>query len=184
MEDTSYHNMKVLDKRQKDSTLCPLVINIQNNLTGQTFSMKIQNILAEDFGGAPAAPATPSIKFKDLNTLQVRTLQRMADGQVDVDSANENEYDIMADLVELGLLDQEYQLTKAGQNAVAIAKKIGGSAELLDARKKQQAMSNFDRTGAAPDDVEVDGVEFDDADGEPEEEDEFKFDLGKGRPAF
>ena len=176
--------MKVLDKPKKDSTLCPLVINIQNNLTGQTFSMKIQNILAEEFGGAPAvAAATPSIKFNDLNTLQVRTLQRIADGQVDVDSANENEYDIMTDLAELGLLDQEYQLTKRGQNAVNIAKQLGGSAELVNARKKQQAMSNFDRTGAAPDDVEVE-TEFSDIDGEPEEEDEFRFDLSKGRPAF
>ncbi len=152
--------------------------------------MKIQNILSEDFQAQVAANPAPKIKFSDLNSLQVRVLQRMADGTLDVDNAKDTEYDIMADLAELGLLDQDYQLTKAGQKAVDIAQKLGGSAELLAARKKQQAMDKFDRNGAPPVDVDVeDGVEGDvdsipnDDDGE--EGDEFNFNLGqRGRNEF
>lgn len=151
--------------------------------------MKIQNILAEDFGGQVAATAAPKIKFSDLDTLQVRILQKLADGSLDVESAKDSEYDIMADLAELGLLDQEYQLTKAGQKAVAIAQKLGGSAELLAAKKKQQSMSDFDRSGAPAGDtvgVEVDGATGDDTlDFEDEGEDEFEFNLGqRGHNAF
>lgn len=145
--------------------------------------MKIQNILTEEFGTQVSPLQTPKLTFRDLNTLQVRTLQRIADGQVDVDSANDNEYDIMADLAELGLLDQEYQLTKSGQNAVAIAKKLGGSSELLAARKKQQSMNDFDRNGGNQD-MDPPGLDnmgiSDDSVPDPDDEegDEFDFNLG------
>jgi hypothetical protein len=150
--------------------------------------MKIQNILSEDFEAQVAATPAPKIKFNDLNSLQVGILQRMADGSVTVDNATDKQYDIMADLAELGLLDQEYQLTKAGQKAVAIAQKLGGSAELLAARKKQQSMDTFDRNGVPALDVEVDDTVDDDAlpgDEEVEDEDEFNFNLGqRGRTEF
>lgn len=150
--------------------------------------MKIQNILSEDFQAQVAATPAPKIKFSDLDTLQVRVLQKLADGSLDVDAAKDSEYDIMADLAELGLLDQEYQLTKAGQKAVAIAQKLGGSAELLAARKKQQSMDTFDRDGVPALDVEVDDTVDDDAlpgDEEVEDEDEFNFNLGqRGRTEF
>ncbi|BBA65444.1 predicted ORF [Xanthomonas phage XacN1] len=150
--------------------------------------MKIQNILSEDFQAQVAATPAPKIKFSDLDTLQVRVLQKLADGSLDVDTAKDSEYDIMADLAELGLLDQDYQLTKAGQKAVAIAQKLGGSAELLAARKKQQSMDTFDRGGAPALDVEVDDTVDDDAlpaDDEVEDEDEFDFNLGqRGRTEF
>lgn len=151
--------------------------------------MKIQNILSEDFQAQVAATPAPKIKFSDLDTLQVRVLQKLADGSIDVDTAKDSEYDIMADLAELGLLDQDYQLTKAGQKAVAIAQKLGGSAELLAAKKKQQSMNDFDR-GSAPaldidaedDIVPADGLPADD---EIEDEDEFEFNLGqRGRTEF
>lgn len=150
--------------------------------------MNIQNILSEDFQAQVAATPAPKIKFSDLDTLQVRVLQKIADGSLDVDTAKDSEYDIMADLAELGLLDQDYQLTKAGQKAVAIAQKLGGSAELLAARKKQQSMNNFDRDGVPALDVEVDDTVDDDAlpgDDEVEDEDEFDFNLGqRGRTEF
>lgn len=150
--------------------------------------MKIQNILSEDFQAQVAATPAPKIKFSDLNSLQVGILQRMADGSVTIDNATDKQYDIMADLAELGLLDQEYQLTKAGQKAVAIAQKLGGSAELLAARKKQQSMDTFDRDGVPALDVEVDDTVDDDAlpgDEEVEDEDEFNFNLGqRGRTEF
>jgi hypothetical protein len=151
--------------------------------------MNIQNILSEDFQAQVASTPAPKIKFSDLDTLQVRVLQKLADGSLDVDTAKDSEYNIMADLAELGLLDQEYQLTKAGQKAVAIAQKLGGSAELLAARKKQQSMNNFGRDGAPPVDVDAeddiaaaDGLPADD---EVDDEDEFEFNLGqRGRTAF
>lgn len=147
--------------------------------------MKIQTILNED-----VAPATaPSISFNDLNTLQVRTLTRIANGEVDVDSADEKEYDIMSDLVELGLLDAEYQLAQRGMNAVALAKKLGGSAEVLAARQRTQAMKS--QSGANDDDMvdEPDGgpvadggairqAPFDDFE-DDETGDEFDFKLGR-----
>jgi hypothetical protein len=150
--------------------------------------MNIQNILSEDFQAQVAATPAPKIKFSDLDTLQVRVLQKIADGSLDVDTAKDSEYDIMADLAELGLLDQDYQLTKAAQKAVAIAQKLGGSAELLAARKKQQSMDTFDRDGVPALDVEVGDTVDDDAlpgDEEVEDEDEFNFNLGqRGRTEF
>lgn len=151
--------------------------------------MKIQNILSEDFQTQVASTPAPKIKFSDLNTLQVRVLQRMADGILNVDNAKESEYDIMSDLAELGLLDQEYELTKAGLKAVDIAKKLGGSAELLAAKKKQQAMQNFDNQNSDIEPTELDGMDVDDTSVlEPDdefEEDEFEFDLNKnGRLSF
>lgn len=150
--------------------------------------MKIQNILSEDFQAQVAATPAPKIKFSDLNSLQVGILQRMADGSVTIDNATDKQYDIMADLAELGLLDQEYQLTKAGQKAVAIAQKLGGSAELLSARKKQQSMDTFDRNGVSALDVDVDDTVDDNTlpgDEEVDDEDEFNFNLGqRGRTDF
>lgn len=147
--------------------------------------MKIQNILSEDFQ-AQTATAAPKIKFSDLDTLQVRVLQRMADGILNVDNAKESEYDIMADLAELGLLDQEYELTKAGQKAVSIAKQVGGSAELLAARKKQQSLNQFDRHNTPPSDDpssldSMDGMDVgpDDAAGIEPDDDEFEFELNR-----
>lgn len=106
--------------------------------------MRIQTLLNEDF--APDAPAS-ALSFNDLNTLQVRTLQRIASGEVDVDTADEKEYDIMADLAELGLLDDEYALSERGAKAVAIAKRLGGSAEVVAARRKQGKLDAFDASG-------------------------------------
>lgn len=148
--------------------------------------MNIQNILSEEFQAQAATTAAPKIKFSDLDTLQVRVLQRMADGILNVENAKENEYDIMADLAEMGLLDQEYELTRAGQKAVDIAKQIGGSAELMAARKKQQAMSQFDHqhsTGISDDPESLDGMDGmdvgpDDSAG-IEDEDEFEFELNR-----
>lgn len=143
--------------------------------------MKIQTILNEDF--APAAKPR-GILFSDLNTLQVRTLQRLANGEVDVDNASDNEYDIMSDLAELGLLDQDYALTQLGSKAVAIAKKLGGSAELLAARKRQEKLGAIDKDEkamAADVQADMNGPGYNGAPSLPDEvdaeDDEFDFDL-------
>lgn len=109
--------------------------------------MKIQTILNEDFSQdmdagsvgdtQPPATSVPKLRFNDLSTVQVGTLQRIANGSIDVDSASESDYDTMTELADLGLLDQEYQLNDRGAKVVAIAKKMGGSSELLAARAKQ-----------------------------------------------
>ncbi len=141
--------------------------------------MHIQTLLNEEF--APAAPAV-SVRYDDLSTQQVRTLQRIADGVIDVDSADEKEYDIIADLHELGLLDDEYALTKRGLAAVQIAKKLGGSAEVLQAQRRQ---AKLDNGPAANDDIELD-VDAGVVDGDElppvEDEDEYEFDVNAGRP--
>ena len=134
--------------------------------------MKIQTLLNED-ATMVASPAT-SLKYSDLNTLQIRTLQRIADGLVDVDSANDKEYDIIADLHDLGLLDDDYALTQRGQNAVAISKKLGGSSELMDAKRRQERMGQ--EAGDVVDDVEVEVG--DEVPPEEEGDEEFNFDIG------
>jgi len=135
--------------------------------------MKIQTILSENFNAMAQAQG---IKFSDLNTLQVRTLQRIANGEVDVETAEEREYDIMADLAEMGLLDQEYAMTERGMKAVAIAKKLGGSSELLAAKRRGEKMGapNADNPELPP----VEGE--DDVAGMGGEEDEFSFDMENG----
>lgn len=134
--------------------------------------MHIQEILNEEVAQVTA----PTVTFNDLNTLQVRTLLRIANGEVDVDSASEKEYDIMTDLVDLGLLDQEYQLSQRGSNAVLIAKKLGGSAEVQAARQRTQAMQNA--TGDVEDvEVALDTMDIDDDD--VPDDDDFRFNITK-----
>lgn len=135
--------------------------------------MRIQVLLNEE-----AFPTT-SISFGDLNTLQVRTLLRLADGSVDIDTASEKEYDIMSDLYDLGLLDQEYNLSERGQKAVAIAQKRGGSAEVQDAKRRQERLANFDRNNGSVGSNEVDDIEIQDGKAllSPDEGDDFEFEL-------
>jgi hypothetical protein len=139
--------------------------------------MKIENILSEDF--TPTQTVAP-LKFKDLNTLQIRTLKRIASGQVDVDTASEKEYDIMADLHDLGLLDDEYNLSQSGDKAVKIADKLGGSYELVAARNKQQALNSFDKRNQSTvdvnDDTDTESLDFSDDD-DFGDNDEFDFRL-------
>lgn len=136
--------------------------------------MHIQDILNEDF---KSNSSVPSIRFNDLNTLQVRTLLRLADGEVDIESASDSEYDVMADLADMGLLDDEYNLNERGQKAVAIAKKLGGSAEVADARARQRKYDSMDADDASR--TRTGGFGDDDNDyvGHPDGADEDGFDF-------
>ncbi|QDJ96460.1 hypothetical protein Xoosp13_274 [Xanthomonas phage Xoo-sp13] len=130
--------------------------------------MKIQSILNEDFAPTTpptatddtgAAPQTPvedggdSLRFNDLSAAQVGTLKRIASGAIDVDSASDSDYDTMVELADLGLLDQEYNVNERGQKVIAIAKRLGGSSDILAARAKQDKL----RGGAGAPQVTNDG---------------------------
>lgn len=58
-----------------------------------------------------------NVTLADLNSLQLRTLNRIANGAVTVDTASDREFEVMEDLHALGLLNDEYELSDAG-NAV------------------------------------------------------------------
>lgn len=147
--------------------------------------MKIQNLLNEDFGTAPAVPKRPVLRLRDLNTLQVRTLLRISKGEVDVDSASDKEYEIISDLHDLGLLDDEYQLSNSGRKAVTVINQQGGSSELVDARRRAEKLKQVDATGgelevdAPVDDVDGDAPVLDPVD--DDEADEFEATIVKGR---
>ncbi len=139
--------------------------------------MQIQQLISEDFSPEAAPAARPQLRLRDLNTLQRRTLQRLANGQVDVDSASDAEFEIINDLYQLGLLDQAYQLTKAGAKAVEIIKKLNAQ-EIEAARGRQSARDQFDASkGATVTDVEVPDVGPEA--GVPDEEDEFDFSVSR-----
>ena len=144
--------------------------------------MKIQTLLNEEF--AANTPAQ-KLRFSDLNTLQVRTLLRIANGEVDVDSASEKEYDIITDLHDLGLLDDEYALAPRGLKAVEVANQLGGSAELVAARDKQGKLDSGAADRAADDieagvGVEVDAVPNGNDSELPPVDDDEEFDFGTG----
>ena len=141
--------------------------------------MRIQNLLSENY--TPAAPEPIKLTFRDLNSLQVGLLLKIANGEVDVDSANEKQFDIMSDMVEMGLLTRDYDLSPSGAKAVEIAQKTGGSAELADVRRRQDALRQNDATdprgNIQPADVDsmVDSPEVDDPYEEVDDDDEFDF---------
>lgn len=47
------------------------------------------------------------ISPNELDTLQLRTYNRIKGGEVDLDTADEKELDIIFDLIDLGVLDQD-----------------------------------------------------------------------------
>lgn len=87
--------------------------------------MKIRNILenidAMVNGPSDAEPIayqkkTFDVTMADLNTLQLRTLERIANGLVTVDTASDREFEVMEDLHALGVLNDEYELSDIGRN--------------------------------------------------------------------
>ena len=72
--------------------------------------MDIRNILNEEFD---------SLSRSELTSLQLRTLNRLNDGTVDLDSASDREADLIMELIDLGLVDDNGQLTDAGMAALS-----------------------------------------------------------------
>lgn len=84
--------------------------------------MKILEILVKenfDFGDDAEVKgfSAPKISVSDLNSLQLRTLNRLKDGVVDLDSASDKELEIIMDLIDLGLVDADGNVTDAGIEA-------------------------------------------------------------------
>jgi len=78
--------------------------------------MKILDVLIrENFDGSRVA--VPTMAVSDLNSLQLRTLGRLRDGVVDMESASDKEMDIIMDLIDLGLVDHDGNVTDAGNEA-------------------------------------------------------------------
>lgn len=84
--------------------------------------MRILDVLiSENFDfddGDVTGFAAPKISVSDLNSLQLRTLNRVKTGQVDIETASDKELDIIMDLIELGLIDDDGNVTDAGNEAV------------------------------------------------------------------
>lgn len=137
--------------------------------------MQIQNILSEDF--TPEVAPRPQLRLRDLSPAQRRTLVRVADGVVDVDSANEAEFEVISDLYSLGLLDDEYQATKMGIKAVDVIKQLNAQ-EIEAARNRDSARANFKPDDVEPAALDTMGVS-DDSVPDPDDEDEFDFSVSR-----
>ncbi len=128
--------------------------------------MLIQQLLSENF--------TPEASFKklrlaDLNSLQRRTLQKLAAGTIDVDSANDQEVEDISGLYSMGLLDDEYNINNIGLKALELIK-MSQAREVEAARNRdlaRRAPASTDATDVTGDD-DQDDVEF------PENDDRWK----------
>lgn len=93
--------------------------------------MKIRNILEniDAFIKDPVDDAEPvsyqkqklDVTLSDLNSLQMRTLQRIASGAVTVDTASDREFEVMEDLHALGVLDDNYEISDVGHGLLSNA---------------------------------------------------------------
>lgn len=102
--------------------------------------MKIRNILEnlEPLAGRQIEDSEPVahrksnidvVTLADLNTLQLRTLKRIAGGAVTVDTASDREFEVMDDLHAMGVLDDEYELSEIGHG-------------LLNAKSEPESLSS------------------------------------------
>lgn len=104
--------------------------------------MKILDIIVtEDFefdgnstASEPKSFSAGVMSVSDLNSLQIRTLKRLSSRAVDIETASDKEVDLIMELIELGLVDNDGELTPSGQEAIEapstnvdIAPKIAGS---------------------------------------------------------
>lgn len=74
--------------------------------------MKILNILSEDLA------ASHLTSQNTLNSLELRTLKRLDNGVVDVDTASERELDLILQLIDMGLVNADGELTDGGKEAI------------------------------------------------------------------
>lgn len=134
--------------------------------------MRILDLLKENFNldlddDGDTAGVTgftaPKISVSDLNSLQLRTLNRLRDGIIDMESASDKEMDIIIDLIEIGLVDADGNVTDAGQEA--------GEEPSTNVKLDTE--------------VDVGDVGGDDSfDFEDDGEDEISFDLGRKRQDY
>jgi hypothetical protein len=121
--------------------------------------MKLNTIL-ENFD----APKS-GLKYKDLTSLQLHYLNKLASGKLDLDGdIPDNVQDVLDELLTFGLLDDSYELTNSGQKAVEIFHKLGGH-DLSVAADRQAKLGYLnDRNPDAVDGVDDEMEDFDDDD--------------------
>ena len=114
-----------------------------------------------------------NILFSDITPEQIGVLLKLNSGEIDIDSADERQFDVMTELRGMGIIDQDWNLSREGRAAAQHAERTGGSHDLQKARERSNAApSEF-----GEDEFEVklgtnDGGGIDDFE---EEEEEFKF---------
>lgn len=96
--------------------------------------MKIRDLLERFEAENPLA-------LNDLDSLQRRTYRRVLNGDVNIDTAEGRELDTILDLIDLGILNQDGEVTS----------ELDSEFESTDGYRT-----------SADDDLELDGIEFDD----------------------
>lgn len=117
------------------------------------FSKDLKRTLKEQRGGR--------LNFNDLSPMQVAAIRGIADGRVDFENASDKMLDVMDELQDLGVLNQQYELTGMGQKAAELAQKHGS----LEKRKAQQRVQQRGKVS-------------------PDEEDDFEGDYGDDEDDF
>ena len=111
--------------------------------------------------------SAPKISVSDLNSLQLRTLNRLKDGVVDLDSASDKELEIIMDLIDLGLVDADGNVTDSG----------------LEANADPDLNIKYNDADDEQIDVgDVDADEFDEFD-DVDDSDDIDFSIGRNRSA-
>lgn len=113
-----------------------------------------------------------SVMFSDLSPEQIGVILKLNSGEIDMDSADERQFDVMTELRGMGVIDAEWNLSREGRAAAQHAEQNGGSHDLQKARERSGSGGGSDEFGV--DEFEVNlgpagGVD------EFEEEEEFKF---------
>jgi hypothetical protein len=80
--------------------------------------------------------ALDELSFSDLTPQQVGILLRMSSGDLSYDLASDTEMDMMDELRDIGLLDDEWELSREGQAAARLASETGGSHDLQKSRER------------------------------------------------
>lgn len=137
--------------------------------------MKILEILVKenfDFGDDAEVKgfSAPKISVSDLNTLQLRTLNRLKNGVVDLDSASDKELEIIMDLIDLGLVDVDGNVT----DATDVTDVTGTGTK---ASEKPESNVQF----GGEDDEELDLSSIEDDDFEDYGNDDIDFNIGMNR---
>jgi len=78
------------------------------------------------------------LNFNELSPLHVGALKAIYDGRLDFDNASDRMMDIVYELQEYGLVDNNSELTKNGQQAIELSHSLGGSRD----RRRAANMKN------------------------------------------
>ncbi len=85
--------------------------------------METSDILLETYVGN----SKKYLDFNDLTSIQIGALRSIHDNRFDFDTASERMLDVVTELQNLNLVDDIFDLTELGKQAVTIALRLGGS---------------------------------------------------------